>query len=83
MYERRVPAVKRSHRIMAGGISVPVSIIAGGIIHKLWGDSMGAEFTMAVASLAGSACTLVSICFWDIRGIVMARYRKRREHDGK
>lgn len=83
MYDRRTAAIKRSHRIAAGSLSVPVSIIVGGLIHHYWGDSLGTEFTIAAGSVAGSACTLLSLCFWDIRGLLLTRLRKRREHDGK
>jgi len=79
-YERRNAANghHRKQRIVAGTVSTPVAIIAGAIIHRLWGDELGQEVTIAIASVVGSMITATTICFWDLRGIALSWIFKGR-----
>jgi hypothetical protein len=82
-YERRtVNGKQRAHRIAVGGVSAPISIVISTLIHHFWGDTMGTDFTIAVSSLASSLITVLAICFWDIRGIILSRMFKRRRKEG-
>lgn len=82
MAERRTgTGPSRKHRIAVGSVSAPLSIVAVFVFHKLWGQDMPVEIAIAVASVTSTILTTMSICFWDLRGIVLNRIKTRRVGD--
>jgi hypothetical protein len=44
---------------------------------------MSQEVIIALATVIGSLTSVASICFWDIRAMVLAHIRRRRQVDRK
>lgn len=79
MAERRVVSgLSRKSRVTVGGLSLPVSIIISWGFNKALGGDMPVDVTIAVSSVVGALVSVGSLCFWDIRAILMERFRKRR-----
>lgn len=76
--EDRQPKGQRKTRLTVGSASVPISIIVNTLIFRTWGDSMGIDFTIAAASVVSSIISVGVLCFWDLRGIVLSRFHRRR-----
>lgn len=82
MAEYRVGVrTQRGSRLKVGGLSAPISILIAYAVHQLWGTEMSTEVTIAVSSLVSSIVTVFSLCFWDIRALLLERYRARRLED--
>lgn len=79
MEERRLDNGKlRKARVTAGGVSVPVAIIVTTILNHEWGETLGQDVTIAIASLVSSAISVSVLCFWDLRAIFLNKFRNRR-----
>ena len=84
MEEQRESNVRsRGKRITAGGVSVPIALIVSYIIKETWGHDMPDDVLIALASVIGSLVTVGTLCFNDIRGVLLARMKRRRAEDGR
>ncbi len=66
---------QRKERMAAGGLAAPVSILANYIIFLLWGKNVSTEVAIAISSLVGSFVSVMTICFWDLRGLLLSWVR--------
>lgn len=81
-HERRnVNGKQRKSRVAAGGVSAPVAIILTWTITEHWGTQMSDEVIIALATLVGSAVTAITVCFYDLRGMLLSRLYHRRQAD--
>lgn len=76
---RNINGGQRRHRVSVGSASVPVAIIINFIVMKQWGIVLSDEMLIAVSTLIGSITSVVSICFYDLRGILLSRFMRRRQ----
>ena len=79
--KRNVGNAQRKSRIKFGSASAPLAILITYAITDLWGKQMSQEVVIALSTLIGSGVSVVTICFWDLRGIVLNRVRRRRRAD--
>lgn len=78
---RTVNGKQRKHRIAVGGISAPLSLLLVFLVRDIWGKPVTEELMIAISTLMGSLVSVATICFWDLRGIVLSRLRRRRQTD--
>jgi hypothetical protein len=76
--ERRAANGKsRKSRITLGGASTPIAILISYGVTDLWGHQMSQEVAIALATVIGSLTSVASVCFWDLRAIVLGHLRRR------
>ncbi len=78
---RTVNDKQRKHRVAVGGISAPLSLVLVFLIRDIWGKPMSEELIIGFSTLMGSATSVATICFWDLRGVILSRLRRRRQTD--
>ena len=69
---------QRKLRVATGSASAPIAIIVSYVVYQFWGKTMTTEVMIAISTLMGSLVSVLSVCFWDLRGIVLSRLYKRR-----
>ena len=72
-------APPRGHRLVVGGISAPVALVVAFLIHDVWEKDVSNEEVIAISSLIGSAVTMASLCFWDLRDMWLEWLDSRRK----
>lgn len=76
--ERRTPNGKqRANRLAASGISAPLAIVITWLITNHMETEMSDEVLIALSTLIGSAVTATTVCFYDIRAILLSRLNRR------
>ena len=79
---RRATTLHRKHRLVAGGSSMPAAVILCYLANKYLGvptdDHM---LTAAIDTLIGSVVTAATMCFWDIRSMILSRFGRKRAAD--
>lgn len=79
MAERRVlDGRQRKSRIAVGGVATPLSIVIAYLFHRSFGTDMSMELTVALSSIIGSIVGVGSICFWDIRALILSWLKQKR-----
>lgn len=73
----------RKSRVAASSISAPLSILVAFLINEIWGKSMSQEVVIAVSTLVGALVSTVSVCFYDLRGMLIGIIVRRRGMDRK
>ena len=78
---REVTGQDRKARIVVGGASVPIAILLNAVILRVWELDMGTDVSIALSSMLGSLVSVALLCFWDLRGVVLAYFAHRRLKD--
>lgn len=82
--DRRINVQPRKTRLTVGTASVPAGIVVCWVISNyMGGKEMPQEVAMSVGAIVGSITSVLSLCFQDLRGIFLARFRGKREEDRK
>jgi len=74
---------QRMGRITLGGVSSPAGIVIAWLLVNAWGKPMTELELIALSSVAGSLTSMMAICFWDLRGILLSLVKHRRVTEGK
>lgn len=74
----------RKQRLIAGTSSAPLAIVVCYAVNKVF-DIPPEDQTLNIAinTLVGSAVTVLTLCFWDLRAILLERFGRKRASDRK
>lgn len=75
---RRRTDGERGSRLAAAGISVPLAVIINHYLVKFDGSLGEPDMQAAVTSLIGSLVTILVVCFYDVRGLILSQWFRRR-----
>lgn len=79
--DRRTAMQPRKQRLTVGTASVPAGIVVCWIVSHIWGKEMPQEVAMSVGAIVGSITSIMSLCFQDLRSVLLARFRPKRDED--
>lgn len=78
---RNINGAHRRQRVAMGGLSAPIAILVAMVVNRWFEKSMTDEEIIAVSAVVGSVVSTISICFWDLRGILLSYAFHRRSDD--
>ncbi len=81
MVDQRGSLTARSGRIAAGAVGGGSFVALANFIVAFWGRGWTPDQVAGVVGLISWSGTWISVCLWDIRGIMLSRFRNRRDTD--